>query len=134
MKFKDDVVAARYEDLHKYAKQLAEEMDKWSKDNHGTELTLTATVSSRDEDKELGRISDTHRTRRAFDIRTSNLSETLIEEMCTHFRKKYKNLGATTSTGSQLIVNKPHGTGGHLHVQLNRKYALPEINYGKEKS
>jgi hypothetical protein len=130
MKFKDDVIAARFDDMNKLAKVIATEMDEWSQVNHGIELTITATTSTLDEDKSLGRVSDTHRTRRAFDVRTSNLSEELVNGLIEATLKKYGKYGAVASAIPQLIVNKPHGTGPHLHVQLNRKYALAVINYG----
>ena len=130
MKFKDDIVKDRFQDLAKEASRLAIEMDEWSVKNYGLELTLTETVSTRGEDTRLLRVSDTHRTRRAFDVRVKDLPESLVAELCSYFRKKYTNLGALTPNQRSLIVYKPHGTGPHLHVQLDRKYALPEISYG----
>lgn len=130
MKFKDDVIAARFPDMCDLAVKIAKDMDGWSRKNYGIELTITATVSTSDEDKALGRVSDTHRTRRAFDVRTSGLPESFIAELIGVFNKKYGKYGAVASAIPQLIVNKPHGSGPHLHVQLNRKYALKEINYG----
>ena len=132
MKFKDDVIAARFTDMNKLAQTIATEMDQWSQKNYGIELTITATVSSAAEDKELKRLSDTHRTRRAWDIRTRDLPDSLIAEMIAAINKKYGKYGAVASAIPQLIVNKPHGSGPHLHCQLNRKYALKELTYGKE--
>jgi hypothetical protein len=131
MKYKDDVIAARFKDMNLFAQRIATEMDEWSKKNHGIELTLTATCSDNTEDKILGRISDTHRTRRAWDIRVRDLPESLVAELCAYFRKKYNKYGAVAENAPQLIVYKPHGTGPHLHCQLNRNYALSEIKYGK---
>ena len=129
MKFKDDIIAARFDDMCDLAKKIAGEMDEWSNKNYGIELTITATVSTSAEDKALGRVSDTHRTRRAFDVRTNGLPESFIAELIGVFNKKYGKYGAVASALPQLIVNKSHGTGPHLHVQLNRKYALKEIDY-----
>jgi hypothetical protein len=131
MKFKDDIIAARFTDMNKLAQTIATEMDKWSQDNYNVELTITATVSTIEEDKALGRISDTHRTRRAWDIRTVDLPDSLVAEMIVAINKKYGKYGAVTSALPRLIVNKSHGTGPHLHCQLNRKYALKELTYGK---
>jgi hypothetical protein len=131
MKFKDDIIAARFTDMNKLAQTIATEMDKWSQDNYNVELTITATVSTIEEDKALGRISDTHRTRRAWDIRTVDLPDSLVAEMIVAINKKYGKYGAVTSALPRLIVNKSHGNGPHLHCQLNRKYALKELTYGK---
>jgi hypothetical protein len=131
MKFKDDVIAARFDDMNKLAQTIATEMDQWSQKNYGIELTIAATVSTLEEDKQLGRVSDTHRTRRAWDVRTRDLPDSLVAEMIAAINKKYGKYGAVASAIPQLIVNKPHGSGPHLHCQLSRKYALKELTYGK---
>lgn len=129
MKFKDDIVAARFKDMHSQCQKLATDMDEWSVKHHGKEITITATVSTYSEDKLLERISDTHRTRRAFDVRVNDLTEDHIAELCAHFRKTWGLQGAVVSGRPSLIVFKPHGTGPHLHVQLARKFALSPLTY-----
>lgn len=125
MKFKDHIAEERFDLMCNRAKELALEMDEWSQANYNIELILTATVSTRKEDEALGRISDTHRTGRAFDIRTRDLPASFIAEFCAYFRKKYnKELGASFKQAPSLIVYKPHGSGPHIHVQLKRSYAL----------
>lgn len=132
MKFKTKDVETRFTDMADLAQRIATEMDLYSQEKYGIELTITATVSTKFEDKELDRVSDTHRTRRAFDIRTGDLPDEVVAELCSVFRKKFGRFGAVTSALPSLIVYRPHGTGQHLHVQLSRKYALPEIKYGKD--
>lgn len=122
MKFKDDVIAARFEDMHIKAQEVAKFMDDWSVKNYGIELTLTATVSTKEEDSALGRVSDTHRTGRAFDVRVRDLPESLIAELCAATRKAYGKYGAQSNGAANLVVYRPHGTASHLHVQLNRKF------------
>jgi hypothetical protein len=129
MKFKTPEVEERFKDMHPQAQKIATEMDAWSVKNFDKELTLTTTCSTKAEDKLLNRVSDTHRTRRAWDIRTSDLSEDHIAKMCAHFRKLYGKLGAVANGQSQLIVYRPHGSGPHLHCQLNRTYTLLEKDY-----
>tara|TARA_R110000868_G_scaffold292023_1_gene552549 strand:+ start:963 stop:1358 length:396 start_codon:yes stop_codon:yes gene_type:complete len=131
MKFKTKDVETRFTDMADLAQRIAKEMDLYSQEKYGIQLTLTTTVSTKAEDTELSRTSDTHRTRRAFDIRTGDLPDELVAELCSVFRKKYGRFGAVTSALPSLIVYRPHGTGPHLHVQLSRKYALTEINYDK---
>lgn len=131
MKFKDDIVESRYEDLNPLLKTILEDADDFSQKKYGIELTVTATVSTIQEDKQLGRESSTHRDRRASDIRTRDLPDSLIAELCAYLRKKYGKYGAVSNNAPSLVVYKPHGTGPHLHIQLNRKYALPYINYNQ---
>ncbi len=132
MKFKTPEVEKRFADLHPQARKIAIEMDDYARLKYNLELTITATTSTLEEDKELGRVSATHRERRAWDIRTSDLSENIIHDLITRFTSKYKKLGAVLADGTTaLIVYKNHGTGPHLHCQLNRSYARKGINYGK---
>jgi hypothetical protein len=130
MKFKDDIVSIRFEDMHKMARTIATDMDAYTQKQWGIELMVTATVSTSAEDKLLERVSDTHRSRRAFDVRTSNLEEDQIADLMEYTNLRYGKYGAIASALPKLIVSKPHGSGPHLHIQLSRKFALPEIKYG----
>lgn len=112
--------------MHKRAQELAIEMDEWCKENFNHEITLTACKTTFEEDKELNRQSDTHRTGRAFDIRVIDMPEDLIAKFCSYFRKKYPSLGAYSKNAYQLIVYRPHGSGPHFHVQLKRDYSVKE--------
>lgn len=122
MKFKTELVKERFKFMHPVVQEIAKEMDEWAMKEFKIELTLTQTYTTKEEDKEVGRVSDTHRTGRAFDVRTVDLPEALVANLCAVFRKKYRKLGAMVSGNPNLIIYKPHGTGPHLHVQLNRKF------------
>lgn len=129
MKFKDSKVQDRFVHMHPFAQQIATDMDDWAQKTYKIELTITETTTTIAEDKALDRQSDTHRSRRAWDIRVIDLPESLIAELCAVFRKKYGRHGAMVNGQPSLIVYKPHGDGPHLHCQLNRKYSLPMIAY-----
>lgn len=110
-------------------RELAIEMAAWLKTNYDINMVITETVTTKEQDDELQRVSATHRDGRAFDVRvidphtgTIILPEAVIAKFCAHFRKKYPNLGAVSGTtqGRNLIVNKPHGSGPHLHIQIKR--------------
>jgi len=128
--FKDKIAEDRFTDMHPLAQKIAMEMDEFVFTNFGIHITITATVSTAKEDKLLLRKSDTHRTRRAWDVRVNDLPENVIAKLCAEIRKKYGKFGAVSGNAPQLIVYKPHGTGPHLHCQLSRKYALKELTYG----
>ena len=63
MKFKDETSKNRFKDMHSQAQKLATEMDEWSITNCNKELTITATVSTVAEDKELQRATRPIRAR-----------------------------------------------------------------------
>lgn len=89
------------------------------------EFYVTETVTTVEEDAEIGRFSSTHRTGRAFDLRNSSWSLWEIKSFEKFFNEKYGNYGAIDSLGNRrLIVSIPHGTGPHFHIQVDRKFSL----------
>lgn len=121
MKFSSKRAEERFTQMKPRAQELAIEMDQWAQDNYKIELTLTETLTTTEEDYALMRKSKTHSEGRAFDIRVRDLSEDFIAKFCAYFRKKYKNLGAVSNGGHNIIVYKTHGTGPHFHVQIRRE-------------
>ena len=133
MKFKDDVIAARYEDLHPKLQEILNFLDSFLQRQYGFDMTITSTTSTKEEDDVLGRQSDTHRTRRAVDIRTIGVPSNILEDILSFLNVGYGDLGAVNGNGeANIVVNKSKTSQPHLHVQLNREYALKELNYGKE--
>lgn len=126
LKFSSPAAEAGFEKMKLHTKWLAVEMHLWA-EAEGHTLTFTATFSTPEEDKKLGRVSDTHRTGRAFDIRTRDLPAEFISKFIEHFNTLYnRTMGAVTKDGPNLIVHKPHGSGPHLHVQIRRDYEQKE--------
>lgn len=125
LKFKTPTVERRFNLMHPRARLLAWEMGTYAWRMWGWEIVLTTTVSSVEEDTELERVSDTHRTGRAFDIRTEHVDPERVRKLGQVFRLKYPSLGAVDKANrNNLIVDKPHGSGPHLHVQIVRVYAV----------
>lgn len=120
LKFSSQKAADRFIQMIVTVQGLAKEMGDWAH-NHGIELVITETWSSGAEDIKLGRESDTHRTGRAFDVRTRNLPDWFKTKFLEHFRFLYNDKhGAITKDGPNLIVDKAHGSGPHWHIQVKR--------------
>lgn len=121
MKFKTKKVEERFIQMTKTAQDLATEMAEWSLEKWNVELVIVETWTTAAEDQKLNRVSDTHRTGRAFDVRTRNLKDDFKKAFIEHFNYLYQQkLGAITPSGPSLIVDKPHGSGPHWHVQVKR--------------
>lgn len=127
MQFKTDKVKSRWEKVHPVLRSIITDGDLYMQEKHKKELMLTETATTLAEDKAVGRTSSTHRSLpwgRAIDVRTSCLSEEEKKDLKDYLLKKYAHLGALVKddkTGNfihNLIYDKPHGTGPHLHVQL----------------
>lgn len=120
MNFNNKKTEERFVNMLPRTQKLAIEMDAWAREQ-GVELVFTETWTTATEDFKLNRQSDTHRTGRAFDIRTKNLSAEFIKKFIAYFTELYnEKYGAVTKSGPSLIVYRPHGTGPHFHVQIRR--------------
>jgi hypothetical protein len=121
MKFKNKKAEDRFIQMTVTAQNLAKEMCEWAWTAYQIELIITETWTTGAEDIKLSRESDTHRTGRAFDIRTKGLPDWFQERFLGHFRFLYEaKIGAVGKNGPCLIVDRPHGSGPHWHVQIRR--------------
>lgn len=121
MIFKHRIDQNRFFCLHPVLMMIAADMYSWCM-NKDIPFIVTDTVSTIKEDKKLKRVSSTHRTCRAIDIRSWVFSEDDLYEFINHFNRKYKNYAATTRDGSKMLVLY-HGKNPHLHVQIHSRYA-----------
>lgn len=86
---------------------------------------ITETVTTDEEDKALKRVSDSHRSHRAVDIRTRGWPSEFREKFIKYFSEKYADIAATNSAGEKrLMVYHDSGFGEHIHCQLNREFAI----------
>lgn len=94
---------------------------------------FTACLSTMAEDSILKRVSDTHRTARAFDMSIRGWTAPDISYISEYFSKKYPQLGAISQDGkTNLIVIHDAGTGLHFHFQIRKDLSLPSIDiWGK---
>lgn len=87
-------------------------------------LTVTETVTTLAEDEALKRVSNTHRTGRAFDISVIGWTESEILACCAYFNARYASLAATVNGAPVLAVYEKNAAGGrHIHFQINARYA-----------
>lgn len=95
----------------------------WHESNR--DMTITATLSTLEQDEKLGRVSSSHREGRAVDIRIKDVPKEFINEWYIWANKKYGNLGAFNKSGGQSLIVL-HGTGEnyHAHVQLNKNFCV----------
>lgn len=88
-------------------------------------FTVTDTVSTIEEDERINRRHATHREGRAFDLSVKGWGKKFRKEFCDHFNHKYRSHAAISSRSLQPVLCVDHvGTGPHIHVQANSKYAL----------
>lgn len=122
--FKGSKEKERFDLLHPRMKELCEEMAFYCATNE-MPFVLTETVTTDEEDKALKRVSDSHRSHRAVDIRTREWPSEFREKFIKYFSEKYADIAATNSAGEKrLMVYHDSGFGEHIHCQLNREFAI----------
>jgi len=105
-----------YADLHWFAKF-----------RYNVDLVVTATVSTLEEDKKLGRKSSSHRENRAIDIRTVGLDPFVVAELVEYINNKpeYLRYHYLSNGGrKRLAYWHNNGNGDHLHLAIHSQFAL----------
>jgi hypothetical protein len=126
--FKTAQIQARSLYLHPFVFMLLCEACMWAWVND-LPFVVTDTRSTPEEDGKLNRVSSTHREGRAFDSSTKGWTKEKIDECMRLFGTKYAAIAAQGSDGKpRLIVHHDTGHGDHLHWQINKKFAVTDIN------
>lgn len=91
---------------------------------------ITSTVSTKTIDDKYKRVSDGHRTRRAFDLSSKLWNSHEIKLFQETFNKKYKRVGQISYKTKlpNLVTYHDSGYGKHFHIALNTNFRLEEIN------
>lgn len=109
--------------LHPKLKDIALFIAGFCEQNR-VKFVVTSTIRTKETDKRIGAVSDTHQTGRAFDMSIKphlGWSDDLIMMLTMQIEKRYGHLGAFSPSGKQVIVfNHDAGTGYHLHIQVYR--------------
>lgn len=86
---------------------------------------ITDTVSTEAEDIKLGRVSKSHRQKRACDVGCRGWSLRDIIELKEYLTNKYGHYGAMSYTGKiNLVIVHDSGHGKHFHIQIHSRYKL----------
>lgn len=124
MNFKDKKDMELFFQLHPLVMLVLVDMYSYCYDNK-MPFTLTDTVSTIEEDRELNRVSSSHRTKRAADIRTNQWNHLELKDFVNYFSNKYKKIAAISGSGKpELIVVHDSGNGMHAHIQIHSRYSL----------
>jgi hypothetical protein len=87
----------------------------------GQEFTITDLISTEAEDIKYGRISPSHRERRAADVRTKTWTKEFKLKFEKHFEFAYEDFAAVSSkSGKKNLIEIHKGTEEHAHVQIAR--------------
>lgn len=110
--------------VHPILFDIANEMSNWCKD-HSVPFKITATVTTKKEDDLLGRMSDSHRTNRAFDCSIRNWDKDNLVLFQNTFNIKYRSVASISRSDSiaRLVVLHGLNQNRHFHIALHSKYS-----------
>ena len=122
--FKHKKDHTRYMYLHPAILMILFDAQNWALERN-IPFLVTETVTTKEEDDKLSRISSSHRQGRAFDLSVRGWSTKDINEFRTYFSRKYIEYAALTKSSGQpsLVIYHDSGHGAHIHVQIHSKYA-----------
>lgn len=123
IKYKTPEIEAAAKDLDKKLFAILVEMG-WFCASRSLNFVLTETVTTKEHDRKLGRVSDSHNEGRAVDVRTREWPEAFTKAFVHDFQKKYGHLGAKSKSDGQrrFIVDKSKTNKPHLHIQLGAEF------------
>ena len=95
-------------------------------DERNIDYVVTDTISTIEEDKELNRVSDSHRTKRAFDLRSWTFTSGQIDEFIKHFNEKYEDIASISASDlvQRLVVIHGEGDQVHFHIAIHSRYRI----------
>lgn len=128
LKYKKDMKL--FFSLHPALILIFADLNNYAYEKHNIELTITSTVSTPQEDAALGRVSSSHATRRAIDIRTKDIDVFKLQDIISYInnKKAYKKYHyASFSCEKRLAYLHGKGDKEHIHLAIHADYSLPQL-------
>jgi len=97
-------------------------------------FVVTSTISTEEIDTILGRISTSHRDRRAFDLRSKVFTREQKAEFMRVFNEKFKDIASISLSDFQprLVVLHGEDEEEHFHVAIHSQFAITKQLIMKE--
>lgn len=126
LKFKSKKDREMFTMLHPVLIMIYADLFWYAKSKHGIELVVTDTISTEYRDKKLGRVSSSHRDKRALDIRTKDLSAFVVNDLLDYINNKpeYDQYKYVSNSGQRRLAYYHVGSAEHLHLAIHKKFAL----------
>jgi len=124
MKFKNERDKELFYLLHPALIMIYTDLNWYAKSNYNIDLTITQTVTTKELDRKYNRVSDSHRTARAIDIRTKNIDLIILQDLIYYINNKwgYKKFHYMAKSGAKRLAYYHEGTAEHIHLAIHKKY------------
>lgn len=132
-KFKDPSEYVELQYLHPYAFLVFADLVRFCHDSKMPTPVVTCVCRTPEEDAALGAESDSHSTRRAFDISSRPYTKDQINSILNYMNTQWLKYAAINSQGQVrlAIYHKVDGNAFHFHFQIHKRYELP-VWHGEE--
>ena len=132
--FKHEEDRILFATLHPILIMVFADMYNYAKRNYGIELVVTQTVTTKQIDDRLGRVSNSHRTNRAIDIRSKTdasgkVIDVFILQDIIHYvnsKPEYYDYKYISHSGERRLAYH-HGSWNideHIHLSIHSRYSL----------
>lgn len=99
----------------------------YAKEKHNITLVLTETITTKEQDKALGRVSDSHQKGIAVDIRANDIDTIIVKDLVNYIntRWQYKRYHYMARSGNlRLAYDHGKAENYHIHLQIHQKFAI----------
>ena len=128
IKFKHDIDRKLFCSLHPALLLVFIDLWNYAYDKYGYEITVTDTVSTLQEDINLGRKSSSHRKCLALDWRTRDIDAFHLQDIIEYIESKpeYDKYKYMSKSGKRrlIYVHNHNKNGEHAHMAIHQKYAI----------
>jgi hypothetical protein len=129
LKFKEEKDKMLFSMLNPILIMIYADLYLYAKEKYNVELVITDTISTLEKDKELGRVSASHREARAIDIRTKDIDAFTVNDLVNYIntRLAYKKYHYMSKSGVKRLAYYHTHRGEHIHLAIHKKYANSNI-------
>lgn len=127
--FKYENEAPEIQLIHPYLLVVLAELVAYTHDRKWPAPIITSLARTAKENAEDGAESTSHMTLRAFDFSSRPYTEDQIKSICSHLNATFDSWAATNLKGEKKLAIYHSVPGGafHCHIQIARRYELPEF-------
>ena len=127
MNFKHERDKMLFHEVHVVLQLIFADMNLYSFLNFNKQLVITDTVSTLSEDKRLGRVSSSHRQKRAIDISVKGISDKQVSELLDfiNYKPEYREYHYLSNGGAyRLAYRHDSNNGDHIHLAIHSRFAI----------
>jgi hypothetical protein len=124
LEFKEEKHRMLFTLLNPILIQIYAELYNYAKEKHGINLVITDTVSTKERDKVLGRVSDSHRTFRAMDIRAKDIDAFVLQDIINYINTRwhFKKYHYMSRSGVKRLAFLHTTNAPHIHLAIHKKF------------